>query len=278
MEKIGRLIEIKYGKYLVYTNKQLFLCSLKGSLKQEKIVPTVGDIVKFDSTNVIISIYKRKNIMIRPMIANVDKVLIVQSLKHPNISLSSLVKLLAFYESKNIDEVIIIFTKFDLLKDKNEFNWLINDLKKDHYKVYLNDQINEIKNEFKNSLVCLVGQSGVGKSTLINNIIPSSKQKTQEISQWLKRGKQTTTSVKLIPFNNGFLADTPGFSAINLNMTQKEFSKSFNDFHKYSTQCKFNDCLHQNESGCAIINKVNDNKISQWRYEEYLRILSKLKK
>lgn len=260
---------------------------IRKKIKQQNIVITVGDDVEFSHEqyeNVIEKIYDRKNLLIRPKVANVDILIIVYSVKEPDFSSYGLNKFLAFYEARDINNVIIYFSKMDLLnkEELENMNKIIDQYKNNGYIVLnsLNKENNkkEILKIIKNNVVCFAGQSGVGKSTLINFLIPDLELRTQEISQALNRGKHTTTSSLMIPFNEGFVIDTPGFGSLDLDMTKLELANSFTDFRHNSIHCKFKDCLHINEKDCFIKKLVEENKIYKQRYLDYLKMFSEIKK
>ena len=258
----------------------------KGIFRHDKheYKPMVGDNVlvqKVRDDYVISEILERKNSLIRPKVANIDEVIIVQSVVQPDLNTFMLNKYLAFYESR-IETVKIAFTKTDLLNEQQKKSFL--DIKQiyqhDGYEVY--DLQNEtdftrFKDELASKTVCLVGNSGVGKSTLLNRIDPNLALRTQEISQALNRGKHTTTNVGIIDYGHGQLIDTPGFSSLDTNLTKHELANSFHDFHKIAPTCKFSNCLHVNEPGCAIKKAVESQQISQLRYDDYLRLLKETK-
>lgn len=260
---------------------------IRKKIKQQNIVITVGDDVEFSHEqyeNVIEKIYDRKNLLIRPKVANVDIIIIVYSVKEPDFNSYGLNKFLAFYEARDINNVIIYFSKMDLLnkEELENMNKIIDQYKNNGYIVLnsLNKENNkkEILKIIKNNVVCFAGQSGVGKSTLINFLIPDLELRTQEISQALNRGKHTTTSSVMIPFNEGFVIDTPGFGSLDLDMTKLELANSFTDFRHNSIHCKFKDCLHINEKDCFIKKLVEENKIYKQRYLDYLKMFSEIKK
>lgn len=277
---IGKVIFKKGNFFDVYDNqkKQIFSCSSYKKIKKDLSIVT-GDNVEFnlvDNTYVIEKVFERINLLKRPVVANVDAIIIVQSVVEPDLSTYLLNKYLAYYESIDVKNIYLYFSKIDLLKNDKNFLNVLNEYKKDGYKIFLSNSKNvlkEILNLFKNNnVICLSGQSGVGKSTLINKIIPELKIKTQAISKVLNRGKHTTTTSKLIAINDGWIVDTPGFGSLDLGMSKFQLATAFNDFRKYAVDCKFSNCLHINESGCNVINKVSDKKISNSRYLDYIKM------
>lgn len=283
--KITATIANSFDIFIYELNKNTKAVA-KGIFKHDNVdlKPMVGDdvdVLMVDDQYVIVKINERYNQLIRPRVANIDMMLVVVSTTQPELNTLALNKYLAFYEARNIKNVAIGFSKYDLLDaSKKKFvDVIISDLKKDGYNVFVltnEDDIFRLKQEIKDHTLCLAGNSGVGKSTLINKLDPTINQKTQEISLFLNRGKHTTTKTKLIRFANGFLVDTPGFGSLEVNLTKQEFATAFNDFANYARNCKFSNCLHLNENQCAVKDAVLNNKISKWRYDDYLKIISDL--
>lgn len=268
-----------------FNSKEKVKTSIRKKTKLNDTI-LVGDNVVYEQVNtetVIEKIEPRKNFLIRPKVANIDYVFIVYSVKEPDFNSFLLNKFLAFYESRNIENVIIYFSKVDLLneKEKEEFIKIKQAYLQDGYFVYdsleREQKKEEICNLIKNNVICFAGQSGVGKSTLINFLIPEMNLKTQQISHALNRGKHTTTSSLIIPFNDGYIIDTPGFSSLELQMSKEELSIAFNDFRNNKVNCKFSNCLHINEKNCAIKQLVSENKLNKQRYEDYLKMMTSIK-
>ena len=183
--------------------------------------------------------------------------------------------LLIAYE--NSIEPIIIITKFDMIsqKEKMEIKKYISYYRKIGIKVYLNTSVSKIKKEFEGCVVALCGQTGAGKSSLLNKIDASLKLKTGEVSTSLGRGKHTTRLVELLEVNDGLIADTPGFSSLDIHMNRNDIRKFYYDFN---IPCKYRSCSHIKEDGCEIIKLVNKNKIPTWRYDNYVKFLSEVEK
>lgn len=265
------------------TKQQIKTTIRKKTKLLEKTILVGDNVIYHPQEKVIEKIQERTNWLIRPKVANVDYVFIVYSVKQPDYNSFLLNKFLAFYESRNIKNVIIYFSKVDLLNKKefDEFIKIKQSYLNDNYYVFDSLEKETKKNEiikiFENNTICFAGQSGVGKSTFINFLIPEMNLKTQEISNALNRGKHTTTSSLIIPFNNSYIIDTPGFSSLELNMSKEELSTTFNDFRIYKTKCKFTNCLHNNEKDCYVKKMVESKKINATRYEDYLKMLVSLK-
>ena len=281
----GIILNIIAKNIDVKVNNTIFNCVFKGSLKHNNIYPVIGDfvhLVKINDQYVIDNIYSRKNLLIRPSVSNIDYVIIVQSVIEPDLNTYILNKYLAHYEYY-VKNVIICFTKIDLL-DTNQYNAFMNIANQyinDKYLVLFSnnqDHIKHLQQLVCNQTICFIGNSGVGKSTLLNKIDPNLKLKTQEISKALNRGKHTTVNIILIPYNNGYFIDTPGFSSLNLNLNKLELAKSYHDFYNNYSKCKFKNCLHISEPDCKIQQLVSSNKISKMRYNDYLKIQNELNK
>lgn len=274
----GKIIKLISNDYTVLSNNKKYICKSRGKFRKLKISPLVGDQVVFDDiNNYILEVKKRKNELVRPPVANIDQAFIITSVKHPNFSTNLLDKLIDIIEFNNI-EPIICFTKLDLLnkEEQNDIDVYINYYKKIGYKVFVNTQISEIKEQFKNKISVFTGQTGAGKSTLLNNINPNLKIKTDDISYALGRGKHTTRHVELIELENGFVADTPGFSSLEfIDMKDIDIRDNFVEFELYKEKCKYRDCMHDKEDECEVKNKVRSGDILESRYQNYLNFIHK---
>lgn len=268
----GKIVKIVSSDFTIQADK-LYILKARGKFRNQKITPIVGDIVDFDEKrNLIIDILPRKNELKRPPVANVSQVLIVVSLKDPDLDLYLLDKLLCIIEFNNI-KPIICFTKKDLLKENVDD--IYNYYKKIGYDVYYNDELEKIKQIFKDKITVLAGQSGAGKSTLLNLLTPSLNLKTNEISKALGRGKHTTRHVELYPLFEGLIADTPGFSSLEFyDMSKSDIRDNMIEFNTYRHDCLYKDCMHQKEEDCEIKRQLNKN-ILKSRYENYLKFIER---
>lgn len=274
----GKIVKIISNDYTVLSNGQYYVCKSRGKFRNLKITPLVGDNVIFDlNTKCIMEIKERKNQLIRPYVSNIDQVFIIVSVKHPDLDLYLLDKLLVVIEFNNI-KPIICFTKLDLL-DTNEEK-TISSLKEYYtkigYQVFYNNQLEEIKKCFKNKITVFTGQSGAGKSTLLNKLNVNLNLETNEISDALGRGKHTTRHVELISMLDGLIADTPGFSSLDLSsMTKENIKDSFREFNLYRNQCRYKDCMHIKESNeeCFIKQEVEKDIILKSRYDNYIKFI-----
>ena len=268
----GLIIKNISNDYLVKTNKGKFLCKPRGKFRNTNITPLVGDRVVIDeNNNYILEIEPRQNHLIRPSVANIDQALIVTSVKSPDFNTNLLDKLLVIISYNNIEPVIYL-TKIDLLnkKEKEEIDYYMNYYSSIGYKIITNENKKNFKDLFKNKITVLTGQSGAGKSSLLNKLDKNLKLKTNEISKALGRGKHTTRHTELYEINDGYVVDTPGFSAIDLTDIPKiAIRDNMKEMYDNLDNCKYRDCMHIKEDGCEVKRKVKDNKIIISRYNNY---------
>ncbi len=274
---VGRIVKLISNKWTVDVDGNYIDCSSIGKFKYLNISPLVGDIVEIDEKNKVIKkIFDRKNRLLRPPISNVDQAIILVSCKEPNFSSNLLDKMLVVIEYNNI-KPIICFTKYDLLVDTSEMDEIISYYKKIGYSVYINNQVDEIKKIFKDKISVFTGQTGVGKSTLLNKIDSNLNLATGEISKALGRGRHTTRHVELLKLENGLVADTPGFSSLDfVGMTKYDIKDNFTEFYNNQEKCKYDDCMHIKEDGCFIKKMVLNGDIRQTRYENYKKFIQSI--
>ena len=273
----GKIICInKYLHSVLLEDNSIIECTTRGKIRNENIVPQVGDNVIIDVTNKMIEkVLERKNSLDRPFVANIDKLLIVMSTSIPAFSSYLIDKFLLIAYSHNIEPIIVI-TKMDMLsfKEKVNIKKYIKYYKKLGIKVFYNKQISKIKKEFNKSVIALCGQTGAGKSTLLNRIDRDLNLQTGEVSLSLGRGKHTTRLSYMFKINNGLVVDTPGFSSIDLVINKEEIKKYYIDFNK---PCRYKSCLHYKEDFCKIKELVKSKKIPEWRYNNYIKLLEEAK-
>jgi ribosome biogenesis GTPase len=273
------------GFYYIDTNQGVYECRARGIFRKEKVTPLVGDNVKIniiDEENkkgVLEEIEDRDTELVRPPIANVNKAIIVFAIKNPNPNLSLLDRFIVLAERESLD-IVIVLTKADLATDE-ELEKLKRIYETSGYKVIpvsneAKINIDKVKEELKGNIVVFAGPSGVGKSTLLNNIDSKFQLQTGEVSDKIKRGKHTTRHAELLKLEcGGMVADTPGFSSLTLeDIEEGELKEYFIEFDEFSDGCKFGGrCMHENEPICGVKEGVNENKIAKERYESYLQLL-----
>ncbi len=274
---VGRVIKLISNKWTVEIEGEYYECSSIGKFRYQKISPIVGDMVEVDKEEKVIrKILPRKNELIRPPIANVDQALILVSCKEPNFSSNLLDKMLVVIEYNNVKPVIC-FTKYDLLNDTSEIDEIIKYYQTIGYDVYINNALLDIKKILNGKLSVLTGQTGVGKSSLLNSLKEELNLATGEISKALGRGRHTTRHVELLEIDNGLVADTPGFSSLDfIGMNKNDIKDNFIEFYENQDKCKYADCVHVKEDGCYIKKLVSSGKIRSTRYENYKKFIESI--
>lgn len=277
----GKLLSIVGGNYKVYSQGKVFNLVSRGLLKHKDITLLAGDNVIFDEKeNIIENIEPRKNSLIRPRSANVDLLLITMSVVEPELSPELIYKFLT-YANLNGIEAAVLFTKLDRLENAEKVLLLKNDLEKLGYKVFTlsrgnSENIGDLQGFLSDKTTIIMGQTGVGKSSAINLIDPQFNRKVGEYSEALGRGKHQTKEVILLPFRNGFIGDTPGFSSLELDLYKEDLACYFPGYEKYYLECYFSNCLHQNEKQCKIKEAISEGNLSKEGYEVYLKLLNEL--
>ena len=274
----GLIIKNISDLYVVKSNDKVYNCKAKGLFRKEGITPTVGDKVIFDEEKMVITnILTRKNILVRPPISNVDQAIIVMSVVNPTFSTNLVDKFINIIEYNNIKPILCL-TKLDLLEDKTSINEYIDYYKRIGYEVILNTETDKIKDILKNKITVITGQSGVGKSTLLNMLDSTLSLKTNEISYALGRGKHTTRHVELINLFDGYVADTPGFSSLTfIGMKKEDIRDNMIEFNNYKDKCRYKDCMHLKEDECEIKRMVQNGTILKSRYENYEKFVNEIK-
>lgn len=268
----GIIIKNQSNDYTVRTKNGIYVCKPRGKFRQDKITPLVGDIVVIDDVNkYLLEIKPRKNSLIRPSIANVDIAIIATSVKEPNFDSNLLDKLLTIISYNNITPIICL-TKMDLLNENEEKS--IMDIMSYYqsigYEVVENNDIKKIKKLIEGKTVVLAGQSGAGKSSLLNKLDKNLNLQTNEISKALGRGKHTTRCVTLYEIDGSLVADTPGFSSVDFRgMSKLDIRDNMEEMFDNLEKCKYRDCMHIKEDECEVKKLVRDHKILLSRYENY---------
>lgn len=280
----GQIIKALSGFYYVESENQIFQCKARGKFRKNDQKPLVGDYCEFSIENgnegYILKLLERKNELVRPPICNVDQALLVFSAKEPDMNMLLLDRFLILIEHLNIKPIICI-SKIDLVDDCY-IQQVMEPYEKAGYQVYYLSSkekrgIENIQKIFANQITVITGQSGVGKSSLLNALDIHLNIDTNEISKALGRGKHTTRHVELIKMYEGYVADTPGFSSLEIQMEPIELAQAYHDFQELSSFCKFRGCLHDSEPYCAIKEAVENGNVSQERYEHYLMFLKEVK-
>lgn len=284
----GKIVKALSGFYYVLSNDKLVQCRGRGIFRKNKITPLVGDEVVFqaenDSEGYILEIKERKNELVRPPIANVDQAILVFSAVEPDFSTALLDRFLVLIEYNRIRPLICI-TKMDLTSEGEKINIykFADDYRKAGYEVLLTSSeteegINELLPYIKGEISVFAGQSGVGKSSLLNVLRPDLSLKTNDISNHLGRGKHTTRHVELIHIGEGLVADTPGFSSLEFTEIEaEELNFCFPEIQTLSEECKFRACLHITEPKCAVKSAYENGELPAYRYEHYLEFLDEIK-
>ena len=280
----GIIIKNISNDYEVKLDDKKILCKARGKFRNDGIIPLVGDRVIVDLDNhYIMEILDRKNCLVRPSVSNVDQAIVVVSVKLPDIDTYLLDKLLTIVEFNGI-EPVICFTKLDLLSDDETgyIDNLINYYSKIGYRVVTNSSRDNFLDLFKGKISVLTGQSGAGKSTLLNMLDNNLNLKTDEISFALNRGKHTTRHTELYDVMGGYIVDTPGFSSVDFhNMNDRDIRDNMREIFEYTHDCKYRDCMHIREDGCAVKDAVRDGLILNSRYDNYkqfIEIVNKTRK
>lgn len=276
------------GFYYVKTERGVYECRARGLFREVNITPLIGDRVLIrevdsDKTGYLEKIFERTTELKRPTVANVTQAVIVASAKDPVPNLWLMDRFLVLAEEVGIN-IIIVINKVDL-DDKHFVDSICETYESAMYKVILtstksDDGIEKLRVALKDNVTVFAGPSGVGKSSLLNRVQPDLKLETGEISNKTKRGKHTTRHVELLELQiGGFVLDTPGFSSLNIDFIEQEedLKYYFREIEEYSTQCKFNDCIHINEPGCQVIKRVETGDISKTRYENYLSFIKEIR-
>ncbi len=286
MNKEGLIIKLIGGIYYVEASDIVYECKAKGSFRNDNLSPVCGDrveiLIKDGETPVITKVYERKSFIIRPQLANLDYLVLVNSVCEPIPNLLLIDKFIAIAEYKGI-EPVVVFTK----TDKKSADNLVSIYKKVGVRVFTADNTTgkgsgELRKLLKGKLSAFTGNTGVGKSSLLNHLFPNLNLDTGEVSKKLGRGKHTTRCVELFKLEEGgYIADTPGFSSFDTNkydiIYKDKLASCFREFDEFIGKCRFQDCYHISEPGCEVINAVNNGIIAKSRHESYVKMFEEAK-
>lgn len=274
----GRILKATGGFYYVRIGEILYECRARGLFRKNGTSPLVGDWVEIEDTGnekgYVTEIYSRKNSLIRPPLANLDQLFLVVSVADPQPNLLVLDKLIAIAERKQIEPVLVV-TKTDLADGQS----LIALYRKAGFSVFetgLQDDLDlqPLRQRMEGKISAFCGNSGVGKSSLLNRIDERLDLSTAQISQKLGRGRHTTRHVELYPVGkDGYIADTPGFSSMDLEryevILKDQLQYCFREFAPFEGRCRFTGCSHTKEKGCAILEALQAGEIAPSRHESY---------
>ena len=281
----GIITKLIGGFYYVEAAEKVYECKARGAFRIKGSSPCVGDYVEIgvpdDGYCVIEKVLPRKNSIVRPALANIDRLVIVSSIISPSPNTLIIDKMIATAVKKNIEPMLVI-SKTDLESPDGL------------YKFYSNSGINTLcfsskdfnSDELKsriltNGITAFTGNSGVGKSTLLNAMFPGIAAETGDISKKLGRGRHTTRTVELYKTDSGYVADTPGFSTVDLQryeiIKKDELAGCFTEFEPYLDDCRFTSCSHTKEIGCAVLRAVEEGKIEKSRHQSYVTMYNEVK-
>ena len=272
------------GFYYVKTPEGLLECKAKGIFRKRRITPVAGDRVAVEmeaGSPVIAEILPRRNVFVRPPIANLDVLFIVASTTEPAPSTLVLDKLSAIAADKGAQPVMV-FTKADLASSQPLRDaYALSGLPVIPVDYATGEGLAEIKGWIEGRLCAFCGNSGVGKSTLLNALFPQLGRQTGQISRKLGRGRHTTREVEIFEAHGGLVADTPGFASLDTGracyIPKERLQYAFPEFAPYIPQCRFTGCAHRGEAGCAVRQAVEQGALSPSRYASYLAIYDEVK-
>ena len=272
----GQIYKIYSDSYFVKTNNEIIPCKIREVLKKQKISIVTGDFVSIEN-DVITEVMPRKSYIKRPSVANVDQIVVVSALKEPELNFSQLNRYISLAKYFKIP-VILCFNKEDLECENSLHDKIEKIYGELNYKIIFTSALKKIGIDYfsehlNGKLSALCGNSGVGKSSLINALNPNINLKTQSVSEKLSRGTHTTRHCEIIEISpNTKIIDTPGFSNLKFDfILPKDVDILFDEIHQYKSKCKYSDCLHVNEIGCEVLKNIEH--IDSSRYESYLEFV-----
>lgn len=296
MDLTGRIIKGIGGFYYVDAAGALYETRARGLFRKQGVTPLVGDTVKIEviddeeKTAFLTDIQERSSELIRPAVANVDQALVIFACAHPVPSTGLLDRFLINMERQEM-ETIVVLSKVDLLEDEDgnplpELTALCDIYRSAGYQVIelsnkTGQGLEDISSAIEGKCTVLSGPSGVGKSSLINSLVPGFNAQTGDISKKLRKGKNTTRHTEIISVPgvlDTYVIDTPGYSSIELMVEDESDVKLYmREFEGLNETCRFTGCSHMAEPGCSVKEKVDEGKISRGRYESYIDMFSEVK-
>ncbi|NLB41612.1 MAG: ribosome small subunit-dependent GTPase A [Clostridiales bacterium] len=284
--KEGVIIKGIGGFYDVLSNNEIYRCRARGKFRKQKITPMVGDHVRFTpeteiSEGSLEEIYPRKNSLRRPAVANITNLAVVMSAFQPEPDLLLIDKLIISAERMNIS-ILLVVNKIDLAT-QDQIDELLNDYKPSSYPIYcVSSKYGQGMEELARGLegiTTLAGQSGVGKSSIINHLHPSFEAEVGDVSVKHKRGRHTTRHVELLNLpEGGMIVDTPGFSQMELaDYEEVELQEYYPEYEKYRHDCYFNGCIHVSEPNCKVQDAVEKGELPSGRYQRYVHFIKEIK-
>ncbi|MBP2620667.1 ribosome small subunit-dependent GTPase A [Streptococcus panodentis] len=274
----GTIIKALAGFYYVESDGRVYQTRARGNFRKKGQTPYVGDRVEFsadkDSEGYILKIAERKNSLVRPPIVNIDQAVVMMSAREPDFNANLLDRFLVLLEHKQIHPIIYL-SKLDLLDDPGELDRYVQVYQQIGYAVVTS--IADLLPLLTGKITVFMGQTGVGKSTLLNKMAPDLQLETGEISESLGRGRHTTRAVSFYSLNGGKIADTPGFSSLDYEVdTAEALNQVFPDIAEISQNCKFRTCTHTHEPACAVKQALGAGQIAAFRFDHYLQFLSEI--
>lgn len=285
MEKQGTILKGIGGFYYVDTADGVIECKARGKFRKTVGKPMVGDRVKIemqtDGTGYLMEIAPRRNYLIRPALANIDLLVAVASAAPPVTDPFLVDKVVAIAENKGIEPLVVV-NKTDLDAGKE---WLqtyqLAGIDVLAVSAETGEGIQDLRQKISGKTAAFAGNSGVGKSSLLNQLLPSFGAQVGAISDRIGRGRHTTRHIELVPLDTGYLADTPGFSSFDTEqmdlVLREDLQYAFREFAPYLGQCKFTGCAHVKEKGCAILTAVEAGEIARSRHDSYVKLYESVK-
>ena len=281
----GRVLKNYNGYYYVSVEDKIYTCKVKGKMKQNRFSLATGDMVSFQmgekDEGMIKKVLPRKNFLLRPTIANLDLLVVTFACASPDFSYLLADKLFALAELAKIPAILVL-NKKDIAPDG-----LIDEVKATYekigYEVFAisadnNEGVEPLREKLRGKICAFGGPSGVGKSSTINAIDSTVDLRTGEVSEKIGRGKHTTRYAQLLPFDEGYIADTPGFGNLLFeDFDEKNLVDCFKEFAEFEDGCKFCPCNHTHEPVCGVKEAVASGEVAQSRYQSYLDILQEIK-